>query len=104
MSLPTKLLLSLGFGVGLSLGACILPNPNHCQNIAINPNAWCGSIYPDEPYCSPCEANNNGCVADEPDRDDCPAYTVPAPGTGTGTGTESGTDTGDTSTGETSTG
>lgn len=92
-SSPALVLVSLAFGVGLSLGACQLPNPNHCQNIAVDANAWCASVYTDEPFCSPCEADNNGCVAAEPKRDDCPAYTAPAAETGTGTGTGTGTDT-----------
>ncbi|PRQ09436.1 hypothetical protein [Enhygromyxa salina] len=83
--------LVLAFGVGLGVGACQLPNPNHCQNIALDANAWCGAVYSDEPYCSPCEADNNGCVADEPTASECPAYTAPAPDSGTGT--ESDTDT-----------
>jgi hypothetical protein len=83
----------LMFGAGVVAGACQLANPNHCQNIAIDPNAWCGAVYPDEPFCSPCEADNNGCVADEPNQTDCPAYTVPA--SETGTDTDTGTDSGD---------
>jgi hypothetical protein len=99
------MLLSLfGFGVGASLGGCTLANPDHCQNIAIDPNAWCASVHPDQPYCSPCEADDNGCVADEPSRDECPAYTAPAPDTSTGSDSDSGdeSETSDTGTEDTS--
>jgi hypothetical protein len=87
------LLLLPAFALGASAGACTLANPNHCFNLAIDPNAWCEAVHPDEPFCSPCVADNNGCVAQEPDPDECPTYTQP-PATGTDTGGESGTDTG----------
>jgi hypothetical protein len=86
--------LGLGLG-GLGFGACTVPNPDHCFNLAPDTNAWCAAVHPEQPYCSPCAADNNGCVADEPDPDECPAYTAPPAesGTDTDTGTESGTDT-----------
>jgi hypothetical protein len=98
---PVSLAFVLGLGLGgLSFGACTVPNPNHCFNLAVDTNAWCAAVHPERPYCSPCAADDNGCVADEPDPDDCPAYTAPPAesgtagtetGTGTGTGTETGT-------------
>jgi hypothetical protein len=92
--------LGLGLG-GLGSGACTVPNPDHCFNLAIDTNAWCAAVHPEQPYCSPCAADNNGCVADEPDPDDCPAYTAPAEsGTaGTETGTDTETETSSTDTG-----
>jgi hypothetical protein len=93
--------LGLGLG-GLGLGACVVPNPQHCFNLAADTNAWCAAFQPERPYCSPCAADNNGCVADEPDPDDCPAYTAPAE-SGTA-GTDTGTDTGGTESGGTDTG
>jgi hypothetical protein len=91
---------AVALGSGLSFGACTVANPNHCFNLAIDTNAWCAAVHPDQPYCSPCEADNNGCVADEPDPDDCPAYTAPPAESGTaGTGTETDTGTDDTDTG-----
>jgi hypothetical protein len=103
--------LSLGGG---GLGACVVPNPEHCFNLAIDTNAWCAAFQPERPYCSPCAMDNNGCVAEEPDTDDCPAYTAPAESgtagtetsteTGSGTETETETDTGSgTETSDTST-
>lgn len=81
------LALLIGFGLGLGASACVLPNPNHCQNLAVDPNAWCSAYYEDRPYCSPCEADNNGCVGEEPSEDECPAYT-PRPETDSGEETE----------------
>jgi hypothetical protein len=74
--------------------ACVIANPDHCFNLAIDTNAWCEAVHPDQPYCSPCKAENNGCVAEEPDPDDCPSYTAPMTETGTGTGTDTDTETG----------
>ena len=100
-----KLFLALpAFALGLLtslIGSCTIANPNHCYNLGIDTNAWCAAVHPEQPYCSPCEADNNGCVADEPDPDDCPAYTAPQE---SGTGTETaGTETGDTGGTETET-
>lgn len=85
------LFVSSSFALGLIAGACTLPNPNHCFNLAVDPNAWCATLDEARPYCSPCAAANYGCVADEPTSEDCPWYTTPDPETGTG---ESGTETG----------
>lgn len=95
-----SLLLALAFGLGLMLDACTLANPEHCFNIAYDYNGWCAYYYPERPYCSPCEADNNGCVADEPSMDECPQYTAPATETGSETETETGSET---ETGETET-
>jgi hypothetical protein len=96
-SLVPAFVLGLCLG-GVGLGACTIPNPEHCFNLAVDANAWCNAFMPERPYCSPCAAGNFGCVADEPDPDDCPAYTAPAEsgtaGTDTGTDTDAETDTG----------
>jgi hypothetical protein len=107
---PSKLGLRLtlaaaSFGLGLLANACVLPNPNHCHNLAIDPNVWCAARFEDQPYCSPCVADNFGCVAAEPSTADCPEYT-PSEATETGdTGeTEDTGETGETEdTGETET-
>lgn len=88
--------LSLGFGLGLGASACVLPNPDHCQNRALDPHAWCAYYYEQRPYCSPCAAENNGCVGEEPSEVECPAYSSPA--TETGAETETGTEETDTDT------
>ncbi|MFO7565718.1 MAG: hypothetical protein R6X02_23955 [Enhygromyxa sp.] len=90
-------LLTVAFSLGLGASACVLPNPDHCQNLALDADAWCSAQHGDaRPYCSPCTAEHNGCVAEEPSEAECPQYS-PRPesetGTGTGTGTE-GTDSG----------
>lgn len=107
--MPRLISLLPGFCLGLGLAlaqACVIANPNHCFNLAIDTNAWCATVHPDEPYCSPCAAENDGCVATEPDPDDCPAYTAPmsesdstgssetAETGGVETGTETDTETG----------
>jgi hypothetical protein len=92
LSLLPAFVLGLSLG-GLGLGACVVPNPDHCFNLAIDANAWCAAVSPDRPYCSPCAADNNGCVAQEPDPDDCPAYTAPAESGTAGTETDTGTET-----------
>ena len=95
MAMPAPMralaLLLAGFGLGLGGAACRLPNPDHCFNISAEPNAWCAARDPARPYCAPCAAQEQGCVAVEPTLADCDLYTTPAPETGTG-------DTGDTST------
>ncbi|HLT40812.1 MAG TPA: hypothetical protein VK034_31260 [Enhygromyxa sp.] len=83
----------LGFGLGLGASACVVINPHHCDNLAPDPNVWCVNHYDDRPYCSPCAADYNGCVSEEPSEDECPQYSRPA-----------GTETGETETGETETG
>ena len=105
-------LLSLALGLGLALGgaSCILPNPDHCLHKAVDTNAWCAEAHPDRPWCSPCEATHNGCVAEEPSPESCPEYSASPPAdTGTDSDSDSdsdsGTDTGTNSdSGTTSTG
>lgn len=93
--------LGLGLGLGFGPGACTLANPNHCFNIAVDPNEWCAAVDAEKPFCSPCAAADYGCVAEEPDPSECPTYTIPA----TSTGTEDSSGTGDTGTeGSTETG
>ena len=92
--------LGVGLGFGLLANACVLPNPDHCHNLAIDPNVWCAARFEERPYCSPCEAEGYGCVADEPTAEACPEYT-PSEASETGdTGSETG-DTGSTETGDT---
>jgi hypothetical protein len=110
------LLLSMAFGLGLGASACVLQNPNHCWNLALDPNVWCSARFGEEqPYCSPCTAENYGCVSAEPSETECPEYSL-RPNTETetesgATETDSGetetgseTDSGETETGETETG
>ena len=89
MTAPRCCGLAFAFVSGLVASACVLPNPDHCQNLDADPNAWCSTRYADErPYCSPCEAEHHGCVAAEPSEDECPEYTPePAPQTDSDTGT-----------------
>lgn len=90
-------ILGFGFGFGLGGSACVMPNPNHCQNLALDPNVWCSAHYgEDRPFCSPCTAEHNGCVSEEPSEAECPEYS-PRPASETDTGA---TDTGATDTGE----
>jgi hypothetical protein len=96
------LLMLVGFGLGLGASACVLPNPNHCQNLAIDPNVWCTEHYEDRPYCSPCMADNNGCVSEQPSEDECPEYT-PRPDTETDSGGATETGATETETGATET-
>ena len=74
--------------VGAALWACKVPNLDHCYHQSAKPNLWCIENHPSQPYCSPCE-QADGCVAIEPSLEDCPDY---IPGTGEPTDTESGTE------------
>jgi hypothetical protein len=60
----------------LSLQACRIANPNHClhKDASGDGNAWCRMAEPQLPYCSPCAAENHGCVASEPTPQSCPDY------------------------------
>jgi hypothetical protein len=80
---------------------CVLPNPDHCYNLALDSHGWCSAQYgEDRPYCSPCAAEHNGCVSEEPSQAECSQYSPPPPSE-----TETGeTETGETETGETETG
>lgn len=74
----------------LLLFGCRLPNEDHCLHKDEDANAWCARRDADRPFCSPCEGEQQGCVATEPTEASCPEYTSP----GTDTGTDDGTDTG----------
>ena len=82
------LLSSLALGLGL--GACRLPNPDHCFNRAEDPDGWCAEQFGGEgrAICSPCDYDEIylGCVEQAPG--ECSLYST---GTGTETGTETGT-------------
>ena len=54
--------------------ACRLPNEDHCVHKAIDSDAWCAKTFPDRPYCSPCAAEDHGCVMLQPTPSVCPAY------------------------------
>lgn len=54
--------------------ACRLPNEDHCVHRADDSDAWCAGHDPALPYCSPCAAEDHGCVAAPPDPEECPAY------------------------------
>ena len=62
-------LLGLGFGL-----ACRISNEDHCVHKAIDSDAWCAEAVPGQPFCSPCEAVDHGCVAARPDDESCPEY------------------------------
>lgn len=68
-------MLSLAFGCGLAFAACTLPNPDHCLHRSADANAWCAEHQPTRPFCSPCAAENYGCVAESPSSSECPEYT-----------------------------
>ena len=59
---------------GSLLLSCKVPNLDHCYNRATFPNSWCIENHESRPYCSPCEAEQNGCVREEPDPEECPEY------------------------------
>jgi hypothetical protein len=81
---PVRTVILAALGLGLVTGACRISNEDHCVHKALDADAWCADNVEGRPYCSPCEAADHGCVADQPDADDCPAYT---PDTGTTTDT-----------------
>lgn len=82
---------ALGSALGWA-AACTVPNTDHCLHKDFDSNAWCGEHVPDRPFCSPCDGEEHGCVAQEPTAEECPEYA--GPGAGTGTGPDSGTDSG----------
>lgn len=91
-----------------ALASCRVPNRDHCLHKAVDSNAWCASIDEERSFCSPCEAEHQGCVKDEPTAEECPAYSAaPADETGSSSGSESGTGTdgtGDSDSGESDSG
>ena len=78
--------IGLGLCIGAALSACRVRNTDHCLHKDRPPNDWCAENHPELPFCSPCEGDNNGCVAEEPDPAECPDYVPSSSGTaGTGT-------------------
>src|SRR5574338_226017 len=90
--------------------ACSVPNQGHCGNQ--DGDSTCLTRDPNKPYCSLCEASNDGCVAEPVTAEAChmmsdsgaagtsttaPGTTAPTTGSGTTTGTT--TTTASTSTG-----
>lgn len=73
---PRRLALALALMLGASVGACTLPNPDHCLHRSADADAWCAEHEGERPWCSPCAAEHHGCVAEAPL--DCPEYS-PAP-------------------------
>jgi len=101
-----RLTAALAFSIGL-VAACKVPNLDHCLHKATDANAWCEEEHPELPFCSPCEAENNGCVDTEPTEEGCPEYTPDSTGgsdTVSGTGDESGSTSGSTTASATATG
>jgi len=58
----------------LALG-CEVSNEDHCVHKAIESDAWCAAQVPGKPFCSPCAAEQHGCVAEQPSAAGCPRYT-----------------------------
>ncbi len=58
------------FGM-LAASACRTQNPDHCLHRAEDADAWCSIEHTGVPYCSPCEAEMNGCVAEPPTPEVC---------------------------------
>lgn len=75
---PTRTLLTAALGLALGL-ACRISNEDHCVHKDLDADAWCADNVPGRGFCSPCEADQHGCVAARPD--DCPDYTPDATGT-----------------------
>lgn len=68
---PVRLLAML-----LLLGpACEVSNEDHCIHKAIEADAWCAAEVPGQPFCSPCVAEQHGCVATQPTAATCKRYT-----------------------------
>jgi len=69
------LLLGVNLGLALLLGlACEVSNEDHCVHRAIESDAWCAAEVPGKPFCSPCVAEEHGCVAEQPSKASCPRY------------------------------
>ncbi|PCC68113.1 hypothetical protein SAMN02745121_04542 [Nannocystis exedens] len=69
------------FFLAFAVGACRIPNPDHCVHKDVDSDAWCAENSPARPFCSPCEAEGHGCVAAAPDPEACPAYEPDGTGT-----------------------
>jgi hypothetical protein len=88
-----------------TLQACRVDNPDHCLHKDADPHAWCEAAVPGQPFCSPCEGDDHGCVVEEPSEKACPAYEPPEPGAiedTTETGAETETEVGTTASDDTS--
>lgn len=79
--------------LAFAAGACTIPNPDHCVHRDVHSDAWCAENSPARPWCSPCVAEDHGCVEDPPDPDACPAYEPDTTG-GSTTGGSTGGGTG----------
>jgi len=64
----------------LLAAGCRAENLAHCVHRAEDADAWCSVNHSGTPYCSPCEATNDGCVAEAPSPDEC-ALLSPEPET-----------------------
>lgn len=73
---------------------CEVSNEDHCVHKAIESDAWCAAEVPGKPFCSPCAAEQHGCVATQPSAASCPRYTPDS------VATTSDTDAAPTSTGD----
>ena len=86
-----------------ALVACKVQNPNHCIHQDLPPNQWCQQEYEMLPFCSPCEAQDNGCTQNRPmdcsDYSDDPTTGAGTTGSGSSTSTSAGPGTGTSSTG-----
>jgi hypothetical protein len=96
----TRPFLHCGVWLLITLG-CEVSNEDHCAHKAIESDAWCAEAVPDKPFCSPCEAAEHGCVAEQPNAASCPRYSPDSVATGTtgattsvATGTTASTTTG----------
>lgn len=79
----------LGLVLGVVVGACKVADLDHC--LWRGEHGFCASSFPDAPYCSPCAAlgDTNGCVAEPPKADECPAFESPETSSSSG-GSSSG--------------
>ncbi len=78
---PPSRALALAGLLGLVLGlACHVSNDDHCVHKAIDSDAWCAENVAGRGYCSPCVAEQHGCVAERPDAAECPDYTPDSSG------------------------
>jgi len=64
----------------LLAAGCRAENLDHCVHRAEDADAWCSVNHSGTPYCSPCAAMHNGCVAEAPSPDEC-ALLSPEPET-----------------------
>lgn len=88
----------VGATTGIAVGACRVPNPEHCSNQDQSGNDYCAGVNSATPFCSPCHEKNHGCLPFEPLS--CEAYMggtggPEGPGPGPGPGSASGSSTSD---------